>query len=359
MKKFYERLSYSFGNEDSVIESKALSIKKDDVVVCITASGDRTLNLLTTDLNKIYSVDVNPIQNHLLALKMQAMSLLETEDYLNFLGASKEPYPIVFLDSIISSLPEDAQSFWNRNKHLIEDGVLYKGALEKLCQYISFGLNLFFKKQIQDLFDSSDVFEQQKFIKELFEKKTFKFLSKLILNPIISKKYFSDPGLYAYVEENLSARDYLIDLIKSYLTIHPVIENPLLHLIFKGKVSPEAFPPYLKKELIPKIKQRLSKIEIVHEDMIDFLENLSPSSVDCFSLSDIASYMDEKSFNRLIKAMIRCAKPGARFCIRELMSRHKIDAENLKKINLNEELADELKIMDKCFVYRFKVGNIL
>ena len=73
MSRFYERLNYSFGNEDPFTELKALRIKPSDTVVCVTASGDRPLNLMSCPLEKIYCVDLNPIQNHLLSLKLQTI----------------------------------------------------------------------------------------------------------------------------------------------------------------------------------------------------------------------------------------------------------------------------------------------
>ncbi len=66
MANFFERLSYSFGNEDWLTEQRALQISPNDSVICITASGDRPLNLLTSDCKEILAIDANPIQNHLL-----------------------------------------------------------------------------------------------------------------------------------------------------------------------------------------------------------------------------------------------------------------------------------------------------
>lgn len=356
--KFYNRLNYSFGNEDHKTELKALEIHPEDTIVCVTASGDRPLNLLTQECKKIYSIDCNPIQNHLLSLKMKAMQTLEIEEYLNFLGATFESYPSAFTDSIIQSLPADAKDFWKNKSDLLESGVIYQGHMEKFCFWIAILLNIFLKKEIYELFSCTDIFEQQKLIDRIFQKKSIRFLSKVLLHPKLNKKYFSDPGLYAYVDSKMKVHEHLLQLIKRSLEVHLVRENPLLNLVFQGKVGPEAFPPYLQREGIHKIKPRLDKISIVHDNMINFLESLPSESIDCFSFSDIASYMSCSEFNRLLKAMIHCAKPGARFCIRELMSRHTIDQEISSKLQRNEELEQELKAQDNCFVYQFIIGKI-
>ena len=74
MAKFFKRLSYSIGNEDWETEREALSIQADDKVLCITASGDRPLNLLMNECREIVSIDANPVQNYLLELKIMIMS---------------------------------------------------------------------------------------------------------------------------------------------------------------------------------------------------------------------------------------------------------------------------------------------
>jgi len=280
---------------------KALSIQPSDTVCCVTASGDRPLNLLIKDCKKILSIDLNPIQNHLLALKIQAMQQLAHEDYLTLTGASIEPYPIAFTDTIIEALPDDAKAYWTENKKMIENGVLYEGALEKFCFWLAIFLNLLFKKEIDLLFNASDIFEQQKAINLLLDRKLLKWMAKVILHPKLTKKYFSDPGLYAYVDSDITIHEHLIELIRSSLNVHLVKENPLLNLLFQGKVGNQALPPYLKKDGIKKIKSRLNKIEIVHANMIEFLESQPENSIDCFSFSDIASYMSCENFNRLIK----------------------------------------------------------
>lgn len=60
---FYSRLSYSIGNEDWKTEQKALQITPEDRILCVTASGDRPLNLLYSNCKEIVSVDANPFKN--------------------------------------------------------------------------------------------------------------------------------------------------------------------------------------------------------------------------------------------------------------------------------------------------------
>ncbi len=357
--KFYNRLSYTFGNEDPLSEQLALDIRPDDVVVAVTASGDRPLNLLINPCFKLYSIDLNPIQNHLLALKIEAMRHLDYDSYLKFLGASPDSYSPDVTRHILSFLPAEARAYWSSQQHHLKKGILYRGAMERMCYWISCFLNLFFKKEVDCLFLCETVADQKKCFEETISKKPlFRCFAHWILNPKLTKRFLSDPGLYEFVDSTIRIDAHLIRLIVNYLSVHLIRHNPILNLVFLGKVLPEAYPTYLRKEGVDEIKGRLNTIEIVHNNIIDFLEKQPEKSIDCFSLSDVASYMSSANFNRLLKAMIRSAKPNARFCIRELMSQHPIDLEIESKIQRNRELEEKLKAIDHCFVYRFITGII-
>jgi S-adenosylmethionine:diacylglycerol 3-amino-3-carboxypropyl transferase len=82
---FFEKINYSASNEDGDSESEALQIRNSDVVLCITGSGARTLDLLIDNPSKIYSIDFNPTQNYLLKLKMAAYQALEYEEFCEFI----------------------------------------------------------------------------------------------------------------------------------------------------------------------------------------------------------------------------------------------------------------------------------
>src|SRR4029078_5372714 len=85
---FYNRLNYSLGNEDWHVEAQALRIVPKDRVVCVTASGDRPMHLLMTECAEIISIDMNRIQTYLLELKIAAITHLDFEKYLAFLGCT-------------------------------------------------------------------------------------------------------------------------------------------------------------------------------------------------------------------------------------------------------------------------------
>lgn len=359
MSAFYSRLSYSFGNEDWSTEQKALQVKPDSRILCITASGDRPLHLLMEECNQIICVDANPIQNYLLKLKAEAMRYLDTPAYLGFLGAKEANDRFETFKAFSPYLDDETREFWQENHKMINRGILYQGAAEKRTKQAGFLYRLFRGNEIRRLFQMETLEEQRKFLATEWNHTVWRTGFKLALNPIFSKWILRDPGLFSNVDPNFKAADYLYDRMIDSLNRQLAKTNYVLAWILLGKVAPEALPPYLTEEGAQKIRKQISKIDVQTANVITYLESVPENSFDRFSLSDVASYMDQQSFLRLLKAMYRSAKPDARFCMRQFMSRYKVPDGLKPYFQTEPTLEKALEDEDKAFVYHFTVGKIL
>ncbi len=357
-KKFYSRLSYSFGNEDWKTEQEALAIQPDDTVLCVTASGDRPLHLLLRPCKELIAIDANPVQNFLLHLKKTAMEKLEYKEYLGFLGAASSCNRLAELEKLLPYMNEEAAVFWKSEKKKVQKGVLYQGLVERLLKKAAVGFKLLRGRKVKKLFEFECIEKQKKFIKEEWDNKIWQKIFQFFLNPQISKLVVNDPGLYTNVDSAYSNGKYIYHRANQSMCKYLAKHNYLMSLILRGVVNEEAFPPYLQQAGFIKIKTHLRFLKIRTENVINYLENAAENSIDCFSLSDIASYMDQATFNRLMKEIHRTAKPGARFCIRELLSRQKIPESLESKFIRNAELEQKLEEEDICFLYRFMTGTL-
>jgi S-adenosylmethionine-diacylglycerol 3-amino-3-carboxypropyl transferase len=355
---FYSRLSYSFGNEDPNVERKALMIKPKDRVLCITASGDRPLHLLLDECEEVVAIDLNETQNHLLALKTLAMKHFDFENYILFLGAYKDRDRISKLHQLLPHFNDKESHFWNNHRHLVSKGVLYQGSLEKMLSLFGSTLKVFRGKKIKQLFSIEDLDEQRKFVKEKWNTLLWRKAFDLLFNSPIMRFALKDPGLFAFLGTSISPGTYLYNRMNHSLQTNLANENALLSLILRGRVEPKAFPPYLTEEGVNVIKPRLSKLKWHSENIITYLESSPDNHFDAYSLSDIASYMDHKSFNRLLAAVHRTARPVARFSIRQFMSDHPI-AESVQPFFARDtKLEANLEAEERCFFYRFMAGTI-
>ncbi|MCH9610414.1 MAG: hypothetical protein S4CHLAM81_12830 [Chlamydiales bacterium] len=358
MEDFYHRLSYSFGNEDWETEKRALKIQKGDHVLCVTASGDRPLNLLTQECGQITSVDTNGMQNALLDLKRVALERLPYDEYLRFLGMKDASDRMQTYSAFSADLDPKSHALWMRHKRAIKRGVIFQGAIERRTKMVTFLVNLTRRRKVKRLFSFDNVQEQRDFVDKSFETKSWRNLIDLLLKPRLTRIFLSDPGLYEYVDSKINAGTYIHDRLHSALGQFPAKQSPLLSMILRGYVDPDHLPPYLTQAGVEQIRPRLDRLKIETADLISFLENSPENSYDCFSLSDVASYVPYEAFERMVKAVQRCAKPGARFSIRQFMTNYEMPSSVANFFERDRELEEKLSKEDRCFVYRFMTGTI-
>ncbi len=355
---FYNYLNYSLGNEDWSVEEQALRVNPGDSVICVTASGDRALHLLMTDCTEIVSVDMNRIQNYLLELKIAAIEQLDFEKYLAFLGGESTIHRYDIFKYLKSHLSPVAAAHWEQNKKMIERGVIYQGRVERLTYFGSKFLNLIRHKKNKTLFTFTDLKSQREFIVQEWDTPSWRKMFELLLNPKFSKLIFNDPGLNSFVEYDQQPGKYIYQKMLSYLQNNLARKSVLLQLMFLGKALPEAYFPYLTFEGYTKIRKNTQRLNYKTGNIIDYLNNHATDKFNCFSMSDIASYMPQEVFDKLLQSIHNGAKPNARFCIREFISKRHIN-EPLKNIfRRDEQLENKLENEESNFVYRFMVGEI-
>ncbi len=352
------RLNYAFGNEDWKTEREALRVQPNDRVLCITASGDRPLNLLIQECQKIVCIDANCAQSHLLELKLAAMQMLSYEEYLAFLGVFECSKRKALLEILLSQMSEEAAAFWKKNKKLIFKGVLYQGSLERLMKNIACLTLLFRRHKVNKLFLAATIEEQKRIVEKDWHSALWRKIFQIVFTPAIARLLINDPSLQN-IDPNSNPGMYIYDKMQDLLKKELVRNSPLLSLVWRGQVSLDAFSPYLQKEGVALIKKRLSCLEIHSTDVIDYLKSVSKHTFDVFSLSDVASTLNYHKFVELLEQMIRVAKPGARFCMRQFLTAHHIPRHLHTSFVRHYRLEKRLEQQDNCFVYRFLVGNVI
>ena len=358
MGNFYRRLSYTFGNEDADTEHRALQMNPGNRALCVTASGDRPLHLLLKDCKEVVAIDLNPYQNYLLELKIAAMAHLTYQQYIAFLGMAPSKERLQILQKLLPYLTPKAQKFWNDHKKAIEAGVIYAGATEKLVLLAGRWISRLRRRRVKKLFAAKTLEEQAEYVNKGWQTPLWKLVFRVALHPKLTKSTLKDPGLYEYVDSRINIGTHLYGRLHRVLARTPVKENAFASMILRGKISPEAYPPYLTEEGYNTIRERLDRIQIHTGNVIEYLENCPPECFDRFSLSDIASYMDRPSFERLLRAVHHAARPDARICARQFLSRHNLDPDLVPLFKRETALEEELARDDCWPVYKFMVATI-
>ncbi len=357
MAQNFSQLSYSLGNEDCRTEHEALKIQPGDRIVCITASGDRPLHLLLADAGEVIAVDANASHNHLLLLKKTALKELSYDHYAGFLGVNPTDNRLETWENLSEKLPEDTRKFWESRLNLVEKGVLYQGRMEKWCRRFSKFLRMFRGKKIEQLFHFRHIDEQNEFL-STWETKGLKRLFNICLHPWMAKILIGDPALYEHLGEGVRPADYIYHRFHNYLKRHLAKDSPLLSLVLHGKAGKENLPPYLSRLGAALIRSRLERISHIDTDLLSYLKTQPDHSIDIFSLSTIPSYLDKGRFDELLKEILRTGKQGARFCMRQFMSKHEIPQDLSFSMVRDSHLEKKLEDEDRTFVYSFTAGTV-
>ncbi|MBW8880006.1 MAG: DUF3419 family protein, partial [Asticcacaulis sp.] len=156
---FFKALNFTSSNEDGDTERRALALAPGDRVVCLTASGTRPLDLLADDVGEVVALDLNPAQNHLLALKAAALRGLDDRDLFVFLGLGEGDREALYA-RIRRHLGSAKREFWDRRRTIIRRGIWYAGRWEQVLRFGAFGTRILRGDRIDRLFAAADVEEQ-------------------------------------------------------------------------------------------------------------------------------------------------------------------------------------------------------
>ncbi len=349
---FFDTLNYSSCNEDWRTERRALRIGPDDRVLAVTGSGDRPLHLLLDAPASVVAVDANESQSELLRLKMASMASLPYDDYVAFLGL----HPSDRRREVLRQVASD--SFWFDRAECVEAGILYQGRWERYTQTVAFLARAMRGDAIRRLFEFRDLDEQRAFVRKTWNRWWWRATLDVLCSRITSKICLGDPAFYANVDPDLRVGRYIHEGMMAVLDRYLARENFMLSLLFQGRLPEGDLPPYLDAGSFEVLRNRLDRIEVRTSDLVDLLQRFPAGSFTRFSLSDVPSYLDPPKFERLLHEMIRVAAPGARFCIRQFLSGHRVPERFQNALRREPELEEDLRREDRAFAYRFLVGTV-
>ncbi|KAB3533474.1 DUF3419 family protein [Alkaliphilus pronyensis] len=350
---FKNVLNYSTCNEDSLTEIKALDISKSDNVLCITGSGGRVLNLLTQAPQKIVAIDFNPIQNWLLELKIAAIKNLSYYDYRRFIGLDSCSERKEIFYSLRNDLSKDSYSYWEKNIRIVSRGVIYQGHFEKKCKFFSDLL----KEAMGDKVDKILSFDDLDAQKEFYKKQWDNSLWQNNINFSVTKAI--DPAFYLYVNEEYNFAEYLFNILDKGLKRHLAKENHFLCLLLDGSYSRATkLPLYLQRESFQLMKSNLWRVEIITENVVNYLKGCGENYFNKFSLSDVTGYLSDDNSNSLYKYLINSAADNSRLCGRSLLAKREIPLEYSKNIKRDNEIEEQLEKLDLTIAYKVLVADI-
>ncbi|MEO7837546.1 MAG: DUF3419 family protein [Acidimicrobiales bacterium] len=319
-----DKLFFAQVREDPRIELEALQVQAGETVVVVSSGGCTALSLLAAGAGHVVAVDLNAAQNHLVELKLAALSGLESGEAVAFLGgATATPaWRLTTYEHLSDQLSPFARAYWQARLSNVAGGVLNAGVSERFIGIIVAAIRLLVHppSRIRRLLACRSVDEQRSFYEKEWNTRRWRLLFRVLLNRAVFRHTY-DPGFFRHVENPSFARHFH-ELIGHVLADVPITDNYFVHQMLTGAYpqgEPDGLPPYLQPAGASVAGREGHRLTLVDGSYLGYLRSRPDSSIDAFALSNICEWLDAAQTDDLLAEVIRTAIPGARLVFRNFV----------------------------------------
>ena len=162
-------LVYNTCWEDPALDREALDFRADDRVAVITSAGCNALDYLLAGAGEVNAVDINPIQNALVELKVAALCGLDYESFFDLFGRGRSPHArAMYHDALRDRLSDEARVYWDKNIGMFagrgwQHSFYYRGTSGLIAKLVLTNARVLHRMhdEIEDLLNASTVEEQR------------------------------------------------------------------------------------------------------------------------------------------------------------------------------------------------------
>nr|WP_293836892.1 DUF3419 family protein [uncultured Arsenicibacter sp.] len=307
-----DRIRYALVWEDSQTVYHSLDIRPEDHVLVITSAGCNVLNTLLKNPRQVVAIDLNPVQNDLLALKIHVIEHHDQGTLRGILGLDGPPAVARAAQQLALSLPADRKAYWMSFFDSHPAGILTAGKLEAYITGFPATCPDAIQERIRHLFTFGDVPSQYRFFLEELDNSPFRdAFIHYFDNANLSKG--RDPRLFRYAGE--SGGNAFYRRLTEHVATVPVRENFFTRFFFLGPQDiPEGLlPPCYQAQHFSTLRERLSRISAVTGEAISYLLSPAGQAITKASLSNIFEYTSPSEFRRVCRSLLAGPQRPLRF----------------------------------------------
>lgn len=316
--------------EDPEVDMEALAITPDCHIVTIASGGCNVLSYLTANPAKITAVDLNTAHIALNKLKRAAaIHLPDHAAFHRFFAQANRPENVAAYKQWLRPHLDDAtRRYWEgrdlagRRRIKGFAGGFYKRGL--LGGFIGAAhlLAKLYRIDPRELLAAKSVEEQRAIFETrlapVFDKKFVRWLidqpASLFGLGIPPAQYEAlagdDPrGIGAVLRSRLEKLACDFDLSDNYFAWQAFGRG-------YGEGADAPLPPYLRAANYDIVRDRAERVEVRHQNFVEYLDSMPDASLDRYILLDAQDWMTDAQLTRLWTAITRTAKPGARVLFR-------------------------------------------
>ncbi|HKO15700.1 MAG TPA: DUF3419 family protein [Gemmatimonadaceae bacterium] len=352
-----DRLYFAQVREDPRLEIGALDAGEEDSVVVVGSGGCTALSLLASGAGQVTAVDVNRTQNHLIELKLAALTVLSREEALAFLGASPCTAwaRLAAYQELRAYLTPGAQEYWHAHRPAIAAGVLTAGVTERFIRGVTLALHVFVHShaRVQRMLACDSPDAQRAVFEGEWNTIRWRVFFNLLLNRTVFRRTY-DPAFFAHLERP-TFTEHFRRQAEHALTELSVRDNYFLHHMLTGRYPVDVdggVPPYLSVDGYEATVRRRDRLTLVDGTFTDHLRTRADGSVTGFALSNICEWLAACDVDALFAEVVRTAAPDARLCFRNFVGWTEVPPRFRHLVVEDRERGEQMMRRDRSVVQR-------
>ena len=306
--KVSPELRYSLVWEDVQLLYAALDIQPADNVLVITAAGCNVLNTLLKLPATVTAIDLNPVQNNLLRLKVHVIAHHNYEVFASLLGLNGPDSVVEAWTKVAAGISEAALETWEPLMAKSAAGLLTGGKLESYIRGFLPTLDGKVQEHLHQLLQFETVAEQRTFFLEHLDQEPFKthfidYFDKVNLSR------GRDPALFTYTPE--SGGELFYERLKAQICNVLVKENFFFRFFFFGlsQLPQNLLPPAYQEAYYAVLRKALPRLKIVSGEAMDYLLSEAGQEITKASMSNIFEYTTNAEFRTVCRQVSRRGAP--------------------------------------------------
>ncbi|WP_372725703.1 DUF3419 family protein [Novipirellula sp.] len=267
-------LVYNTCWEDPRIDREALALTSDDSVLVITSAGCNALDYALQSPKNVYAVDMNPLQNALLELKIAAIKTIDFADFFQVFGRGQHSdWNALYHDAIRPKLDPQYCTVWDRradffNGESSRSSFYFRGTSGLFAWMINGYLNRSpgLRESIETILAAKSVEQQHEIYDEHeINQRLWNKPLRWILRRDTTMAMLGVPRS----QRNQLDQDYpggvsgfIQDRIETVFKRIPLRDNYFWRVYLTGQYTPQCCPEYLKPQNFEQLKKGL--VDRVH-----------------------------------------------------------------------------------------------
>jgi S-adenosylmethionine-diacylglycerol 3-amino-3-carboxypropyl transferase len=323
-------LIYNTCWEDPALDRVVLKLTPADRVLVITSAGCNALDYLLAGAGEVNAVDMNPIQNALLELKMQGIRQLDYNSFFEMFGTGATPRaPQMYRDALRPHLSKFARQYWDRHITFYvgknwRNSFYFRGTSGLLAKLVMTNAMIVhrMRKPLQALLEAQTLEQQQA---AYFEQIAPRFWTPWLKWFLGSSAALNMMGVPAPQREQIDRQypgglvKFIRDSLEAVCCHLPFHNNYFWRVYIQGHYTRECCPEYLTPAGFAQLKAGAIDGLRIHTGTVADVARKVPHGLTRFVLLDHMDWMSCKFPQGLVdewNALLGSAAPNARAIFR-------------------------------------------